>query len=369
MHSFFLYTFPDSNSSELFVKADLEIPLGNITAKLLYFLDLELNNGKLVNITEYYLFYSIIRAHADQSPPSIALCIVTVGFGAGVFIDIDKEAALRLKPKPTPGAATKPTSPTGNGKPTHRPSQRPTSRPTSRRPTSRKPTSRRPTSIKPTAKATPQASTTTTPLPATCSSESSETATLLTHGRISRDDFKKIVNKKDLFQICATAAGGLIAEGASVGISLPPEDNVVNKFIPKLVIDRIDAIVKKDVNIGSTSVKPGRKMYETDRRRLEGLIGTDSHRALRMLCETDALPEGFRPVCPVQDNGYACAKLSNIDIDMGELKNMVDNVLGKLVVPNYKSNGLSPGYFDEIGSKLLILDDQLPGVSDLAGRR
>lgn len=68
MHSFFLYTFPDSNSSELFVKADLEIPLGNIDAKLLYFLDLELNNGKLVNITEYYLFYSIIRMHADQSP-------------------------------------------------------------------------------------------------------------------------------------------------------------------------------------------------------------------------------------------------------------------------------------------------------------
>ena len=56
MHSFFLYTFPDSNSSELFVKADLEIPLGNIDAKLLYFLDLELNNGKLVNITEYYYF-------------------------------------------------------------------------------------------------------------------------------------------------------------------------------------------------------------------------------------------------------------------------------------------------------------------------
>lgn len=252
---------------------------------------------------------------------------------------------------------------------------------TSRKPISRKPTSRKPTSRKPTTRPTsrfttspvkpgtnqpsPQAFT----LPTQCSSEPSETATPLTHGRISRDDFKKIVNKKDLFQICATAAGGLIANNVSAGISLPPEDNVVNKFIPKLVIERIDAIVKKDKNIGSTSVKPGRKMYEMDRRRLEGLIRTDSHRALCMLCGTDALPEGFRPVCPIQDNGYACAKLSNIDIDMGELKIMVDKVLGKLVVPDYKSKGLSPGYFDEIGSKLLILDDRLPGVSDLAKRR
>lgn len=46
MYSFFLYTFPDSNSSEIFVKADLEIPLGDIDAKLLYFLDLQLKDGK-----------------------------------------------------------------------------------------------------------------------------------------------------------------------------------------------------------------------------------------------------------------------------------------------------------------------------------
>ena len=127
-----------------------------------------------------------------------------------MFIDIDKEAALRLKPKPAPPGSTK--------SPTTRTSRKPTSRkPTSRKPTAR-PSSRFTTSpAQPgTNQPTPQAST----LPATCSSESSETATSLTHGRISRDDFKKIVNKKDLFQICATAAGGLIAaEGASVGIS------------------------------------------------------------------------------------------------------------------------------------------------------
>lgn len=44
------------------------------------------------------------------------------------------------------------------------------------------------------------------------------------YGRISRDDFKKITNKKDLFQICAIGAGGLTVKSASVGITLPPGD-------------------------------------------------------------------------------------------------------------------------------------------------
>lgn len=272
-----------------------------------------------------------------------------------MFIDINKEAALRLKPTPTPGSTNSPATrkPTAR-KPTARPTTSPTARPTTKpaQPRTNNPTRRAST------------------LPATCSSGSSETSNSWTHGRLSRGDFNKIINKKDLFQICAAASGGLVAEGASVGIALPGEiGDVANKFIPKLVIDRIDAIVKKEVNIGSTAVKPGRKMYEADRRRLEGSITTDSHRALRMLCGKDVLPNGFNPDCQEQKNGYACAKLSNIDIDMGELKNMIDKVIGKLVVPDYKSQGLSPGYFDEIGSKLLILDDRLPGISDLAQRR
>lgn len=195
----------------------------------------------------------------------------------------------------------------------------------------------------------------------------------ITYGRISRDDFKKIINKKDLFLICAAVAGGLTSDKASVGISLPDGKiaEIADKFIPKLVIGGIDAIVKKEVIIGNTSKRKGRKMKEADRRRLEGSIAPDSHRALRMLssCVDDVLPDGFDPSCLVSKNGFACAKLSNIEIDADGLEQLVDKTLGKLVVPDYKKNGLKPGFFDEIANPLLILDDRLPGISDLAKKR
>ncbi len=170
-----------------------------------------------------------------------------------------------------------------------------------------------------------------------------------------------------MFQICAAAAGGLTADGASVGISLGGD---ADKFIPRLVIGHIDAIVKKEINIGSTSKRRGRRMKEADRRRLENSIAPDSHRALRMLssCVEDVLPDNFGPSCEVGSNGFACAKLSNITIDATGLKELVNGVLGKLVVPDYKAKNLSPGIFDNVAIQLLELDKRLPGISDLAGK-
>ena len=112
-------------------------------------------------------------------------------------------------------------------------------------------------------------------------------------------------------------------------------------------------------------------MKDVDRRKLERSIAPDSHRALRMLsgCVNDVLPDGFGPTCEVLPGGFACAKLEEIAIDADGIEELVDNTLGKLVVPNYKENGLDPGYFDEIAQPLLILDDRLPGISDLAGKR
>jgi hypothetical protein len=43
--SFFVYTFP-GEEDELFIKASLLAPIGDVDAKLLYFLDFELKNGK-----------------------------------------------------------------------------------------------------------------------------------------------------------------------------------------------------------------------------------------------------------------------------------------------------------------------------------
>jgi hypothetical protein len=267
-------------------------------------------------------------------------CAVNVGFGTGVFIDMDKDVALRLTPARV--STAKPTA--------RNPAPLPiTSRPTTRRPTSR-PTTRRPMSSQTT----------------TCIKPTEDTNF---YGRISRDDFKKIINKKDLFQICAAAAGGLTADSAGVGISGVGDE--AKKYIPKLVIGHIDAIVKKEVSIGATSKRKGRRMKESDRRRLESSIEPYSHRALRMLsgCAEDILPDGFGPSCTVQQNGFACAKLSNIQIDGGGLRGLVGGVLGKLVVPDYKAKQINPGLFDEIAQPLLILDERLPGISDLSGKR
>ncbi len=49
--SFFLYTFPD-DGAELFIKADLLVPLGKVDSKLLYFLNFALANGMSI-ISEY----------------------------------------------------------------------------------------------------------------------------------------------------------------------------------------------------------------------------------------------------------------------------------------------------------------------------
>lgn len=239
---------------------------------------------------------------------------------------MDKDVALRLTP-----ARVSTAKPTAGG---------PTPSPTTRRPTSSQTT----TCIKPT-----------------------EDTTF--YGRISRDDFKKIINKKDLFQICAAAAGGLTAVSAGVGISGVGDE--AKKYIPNLVIGRIDAIVKKEVIIGATSKRRGRRMKESDRRRLESSIEPHSHRALRMLsgCAEDVLPGGFGPSCTVQQKGFACAKLSKIQINAGGLRELVGGVLGKLVVPDYKAKQINPGLFDEIAQPLLILDERLPGISDLSGKR
>ena len=68
MHSFFLYTFPDQDpaqeESEFFVKADFNLPVNSADAKLLYFLNLGLQN-------------------------------IDIAFGAGIFVNIDKSHGMR----------------------------------------------------------------------------------------------------------------------------------------------------------------------------------------------------------------------------------------------------------------------------------
>lgn len=117
---FFLNTFPGEDS-EFFVRADFDLDVEVVSATLLYFLNITLED-------------------------------ISVEFGAGVFVDIDKESALRK----------------------------------------------------------------------------ADNSSSVSYGRLTRNDFNKIPNKKDLFQLCAAAAAALDVDDASVSI---PESLI---FVPIL---------------------------------------------------------------------------------------------------------------------------------------
>jgi hypothetical protein len=113
--------------------------------------------------------------------------------------------------------------------------------------------------------------------------------------------------------------------------------------------------VKKEVS----SVK-NRSLKESDRRGLELSIPTTAHRGLRMLCREELLD--LQIDCPVNTavNEFACAKLSDIRLDITQIQALIKPILEKLV--NTDNNGA----FDKIATPLLKLEERIPGVSDFA---
>ena len=116
--------------------------------------------------------------------------------------------------------------------------------------------------------------------------------------------------KKDLFQICASAAGTLVVESVAVELDIPVLGlKEVKAWIPSLDIGSneshaIEAIVKKEVEISSTSQRRGRRLKGIDRRKLMESIPDDAHRALRILSCNDTMA----------DHGINC----NVDTAAGE---------------------------------------------------
>ena len=214
-----------------------------------------------------------------------------------------------------------------------------------------------------------------------------DNTTSVRYGRLSRDDLRKIPVKKDLFQISATAAGGITVDDATMALEIPSESfTEINKWIPKLNIglspgvNAVDAIVKKTITVGSPTPSPSSRrldqtthtptsrtivggLYEADLRRLERTIPSDAHRALKMLCEDTVLPGSFDPEanCPVEKGGFACARLADIRLDAEKIVKLIEPILKKIV------NG-KDGAFDEIIIPMLFLNDPVPGVSELTGK-
>lgn len=146
------------------------------------------------------------------------------------------------------------------------------------------------------------------------------------YGRLVRDQFPKIPVKKDLFQICVTAAAGLTVDEAYMGLDVPiPGLEEVKAWIPSLnmgtnsSIYAVQAIVKKELAVSTTSKKRGRRMKEIDRRRLEGSIPPDAHRGLRMLSCPDPITLGIDCDVNTTAGEFACAKLSEIRLDVSDM--------------------------------------------------
>ena len=105
-----------------------------------------------------------------------------------------------------------------------------------------------------------------------------------------------------------------------------------------------------------------RSLKALDRRRLANMIPDHAHRGLRMLCSDEVLDVQID--CPVNITAgeFACVKLNDIRLDIGSLKELVDQVLGKI------ANSEKSGYFDPVGNPLSVLDQRIKGISDVAKR-
>jgi hypothetical protein len=185
------------------------------------------------------------------------------------------------------------------------------------------------------------------------------------YGRISRDDIRKIPVKKDLFQIVAAAAATLDVDTFKASLDIPIDGlEAVKEWIPTLT-GSIEAIVKKEIAIGSTSKTKGRRMKESDRAMLESRISPLDHRGLRILrTNDDAIPSSEN--CPVdtERGEFACVRVTSIELDVGKVKDAVKPILEKFVNPPNND-----GLFDQVAVPLLVLDKELPGLSDIAGKK
>jgi len=211
----------------------------------------------------------------------------------------------------------------------------------------------------------------------------------------------KIPVKSDLFQICGAAAGVLVVESVTIDLDIPiPGLDDVKPWIPSLnagagaesTVNAIEAIVKKEVNIASTSTRSGRRLLEADRRRLERSISPDSHQGYRML-RADAVTT-LNVTCPVNTTAgeygmpresqlhfmflmqiytfiayihtlpfilTACTKMSNLRLNIKMIQELVEKVLEKVV------NDDNDGYFDRVAVPLKELAKPLPGISEISG--
>ena len=122
----------------------------------------------------------------------------------------------------------------------------------------------------------------------------------------------------------------------------------------------LQAITKREI----TTRRGSRRklgLQHADRRRLEASLPSYAHRGLRLLCANEA--SSLDIDCPVDIGAgeFACARLSNIRLDINKIQNLVEPILRKIVNPP-----ADDAVFDEVAKPLAPLDDRIPGISDIA---
>ena len=187
------------------------------------------------------------------------------------------------------------------------------------------------------------------------------------YGRLSLDDIRnRVPVKKDLFVICAAAAGGITADDMIAEMDIPiPGLESVAPWIPKLNIGgdsenqttALQAITKKEISTRRGS-RRSLALQPMDRRRLEASIPTTAHRGLRMLCSNQVL--NLEIDCPVDtsEGEFACVKLSDIRLDINKIQELVEPIIAKLVNPPDDD-----AIFDTIAKPVSYLDMNLEGLS------
>ncbi len=202
--------------------------------------------------------------------------------------------------------------------------------------------------------------------------KSGENATDPQYGRLTRDSFRKITKISDLFVPGATAGATVeipevrfeVSVDLLGGSSLAQE---VVAYIPQLTAE-IYAQARKVISRDDSSAR--RLKFDVARRNLgvhPVLLGHETALLSRSLSFSDEfalLADDFEfEECPIEANSTFCARVSQLTLDMTKIRDLVEPVLSEL------TNNDGTGFLDKMIRPLLILEERLPGISDIMNKK
>lgn len=79
-----------------------------------------------------------------------------------------------------------------------------------------------------------------------------------------------------------------------------------------------------------------------------------------MLCADDVISLDIDCPIDISAGEFACARISNIRLDITQIQAMLEPIIKPLVNPPYDN-----GIFDRVAKPLEKLDERLPGISDI----